>query len=450
MNSAQIALLAREISQILGGARVRRPCRPEPWSLGLTLASGKTLGFRWAPARPALGLCAWEWPRGAPGDLLGALLHGAKIAGASAVEGEPVLVLHLEGAPAARFVWEALGRSANALLLNAEGAVVWAGRTLSGSFRTGRPGETWGPPPSRPRGEPAGEPFDARRYLLEEGPAHLREDLTAEGRRLAVARLLKREKALGRKAEAVEGDGREAEAWLALEGPARALLASGDLSRRGEALRRVTDWTLDPPGEVEVPLDPARTVRENAELLFKRVQKGKARLARIAALRAEVEAQIQAVRSERLAAQSSQDLRNLFPQAEAPKRREGMPERSDLPKGVIRLDLPLGFAGYAGKNAAGNDAVSFKIGRGADFWFHAEDYAGCHVVVRNPSRLESLPPAVERAAAHFAARRSGAPGGGRVAVSLSQCKFLRRVPGAPGRVMLSWRRTIFVDLSETR
>ena len=442
--------LASEVSGRLGGARIRRVCRFEAWSLGLLLGSGKTLGFRWSPSRSVLGLCSWEWPRGAQGESLDALLHGARITGASAAEGEPVLLLHLEGAPAARLVWEALGRSANALLLDAGGAVLWAARTLGGGFRTGRVGETWAPPPPRLRPEPAGEPFDARSYLTEEGPLLLREDLAAEGRRLALGRLLQREKALLRKADAVEGDRREAEAWLALEGPARGLLASGDLARRGESIRRVTDWTLDPPREVELPLDPARTARENAQLLFKRVQKGKARLERTADLQAEVETRLEEVRAERLRTEACDDLRLLFPEAERPKKRDGMPARGDLPKGVIRLDLPLGFVGYAGKNAAGNDAVSFKIGRGADFWFHAEDYAGCHVVVRNPSRLESLPPAVEKAAALFAARRSGAPPGNRVAVCASRCKFLRRVPGAPGLVMLSSRRTIFVDLSEAR
>jgi predicted ribosome quality control (RQC) complex YloA/Tae2 family protein len=447
---SRVALIAAELSGRLTGARVRRVCRFETWSLGLALASGQTLGLRWEPARPLLGLCSWEWPRGSPGENLSALLHGARIAGASVLEGEPVLLLHLEGAPAARLVWEALGRSSNALLLNADDVILWAARTLGGSFRTGRAGEAWAPPPSRPRAEPAGDSFDARVYLLEEAPRRLREDLASEGRRLAAAKLSQRERALKRKIEAVEGDRREAEEWLALEGAARGLLASGDLARRGEPFRRVTDWTLDPPREVEVALDPAKSVRENAGLLFKRVQKAKARMERTVGLLAEAESKLDQIRAERRRVEGCDDLRLLFPEPKSPKKQAHTPERSDLPKGVVRLDLPLEFVGYAGKNAAGNDAVSFKIGRGADFWFHAEDYAGCHVVVRNPSRLPALPPAVEKAAALFAARHSGAPEGNRVAVCVSRCKFLRRVPGAPGRVMLSSRRTLFVDLPKTR
>ena len=61
---------------------------------------------------------------------------------------------------------------------------------------------------------------------------------------------------------------------------------------------------------------------------------------------------------------------------------------------MAQVPLPSGFAGFAGKNARGNDAATFRLGRGADFWFHVADYTGCHVVVRNPDRRESLPEAV--------------------------------------------------------
>ena len=117
---------------------------------------------------------------------------------------------------------------------------------------------------------------------------------------------------------------------------------------------------------------------------------------------------------------------------------------------MASVPLPKGFTGYAGKSAEGNDTVSFKLGRGGDFWFHAEDYAGCHVVVRCPPETEDLPYEVEQAAALYAADHSGAPPGNRVAVVVSRCKYLRRVKGAPGRVMMSSHRTVFVDLPRGR
>ena len=59
------------------------------------------------------------------------------------------------------------------------------------------------------------------------------------------------------------------------------------------------------------------------------------------------------------------------------------------------------------------------------------------MVVRCPPKLEELPYDVEQAAALYAATHSGAPPGNRVAVVMSRCKFLRRVPGALGRVMMA-------------
>jgi predicted ribosome quality control (RQC) complex YloA/Tae2 family protein len=117
---------------------------------------------------------------------------------------------------------------------------------------------------------------------------------------------------------------------------------------------------------------------------------------------------------------------------------------------VAEVPLPLEFVGFAGKSAAGNDAVSFRLGKGQDFWFHASDYPGCHVVVRNPRRLDSLPFPVEQAAAAYAAAHSGARSGDRVAVTSARCHQLRRVPGAPGRVMVASPRTLFVDLPQGR
>jgi predicted ribosome quality control (RQC) complex YloA/Tae2 family protein len=113
---------------------------------------------------------------------------------------------------------------------------------------------------------------------------------------------------------------------------------------------------------------------------------------------------------------------------------------------VAAVPLPGGFVGYAGKDSAGNAAVSFRLGRGADFWFHASDYPGCHVVVRNPNRAEVLPPEVERAAALYAAAHSRAPAGNRIAVVMARCKDLRPAPGSPGQVFLSGGRALFVDL----
>ncbi len=447
MDASDVRTLAPLLGSLVRGRFVRRLCRPDPLYLGLELGPGETLGLCCEPGATALGLCAWAWPRGGVPDLLRSRLQGTRLSAVNPVPGEPALRFELAGGGA--LLWEAIGRSSNLLLLSEKGAILWGARLLKGSFRTGAPGEPWTPPPPRKTaaGPPREGPFSPESYLKESGPEALRAGLLARGRRRALATLDREARGLARRREAILGDRAEGEAWTALAARARALLAQGDLGRRGLASLEVTDYAVQPPESVTVELDPALSLRENAEVLFRRAKRGRARIEKTAALLETVALKETVLTSRREEAVTEESLAVLYP--EEPRRAAGRtPSRREaaLPKGVTRLELPRGFAGYAGRTAAANDAVTFRLGRGEDFWFHAADYPGCHVVVRNPSRLEQCPPDVERAAALHAARHSGAPVGGRVAVVTARCKNLRRVPGAPGRVMMARARTLFVEL----
>jgi predicted ribosome quality control (RQC) complex YloA/Tae2 family protein len=447
MDAESLRPISAVLDGLLRGRAVRRIRRPDSWSLGLDLASGGVLGFCWDPARPAAGICLWQWPKGAPEDALAHHLKGARILGVTAVENEPILRLEVSGGPAGSFVWEPLGRSSNAFLLGESDRILWSGRTLKGDFRTGEPGTTWTPPPPKqPGGVKRSGIEDASAYIEHDGPEALLDGLLERGRRAAISSVGRREKAVKRKRLAVLADRVQGEGWIDAEATANALLASGDLHRRGETLRRVVDYAADPPGTVDVPLDPAKTVLENVDGLFRKVRKGRARMEATRLILEEISSELRTLEAKRAYFEACEDLSVLFPEGRRVRSDPAPQARRALPQGVAGVPLPLGFAGYAGKSAVGNDTVSFKIGKGSDFWFHAEDYPGCHVVVRNPRRVDTLPPVVEQAAALYAARHSGAPGGNRLAVTVSRCKNLRRVAGSPGRVMISSHRTVFVDL----
>jgi len=450
MNPQLVREIAGLLQERLAGSYLGRVSAPGRWDLGVEVPGGLTLGFCWQPASLAVGLCSWAWPKAGVAEALKAHLQSARLEAVRALDGEPVLLLRLKGDRGRTLVWEGIGRSSNLLLLDSDDVILWSGRVLGGPLRDGRPGTQWVAPHPREKGAPNGPSEDAERYLMEGGPEKIREGLLARARRQLLAALIGREKALLRRREAVLGDRAEAEEWLGAEALGRALMASGDLRERGEISKRVLDYGRVPPAEVEVALDPARTLLENAQLLFKRSRKAQARLERTAAVLREIDAERARIPVERAEIERSEDLAALYPSRPAHRRTQGRGLESRLPVGVARVPLPMEFSGYAGKNAQGNDAVSFRIGRGADFWFHAEDYPGCHVVVKNPDRRESLPAQVEQAAGLYAAAHSGAPGGNRVAVTVAQCKNLRRVPGALGRVWVAGPRTLFVDLPPSR
>lgn len=428
--------------QEASGRRIQEVCRPDVWSLGLRLSGGGTLGFCWHPARLAVDLCPWPWPRGAAEEFLRVHLRGARLGEPSLpAAGEPILAFELEGSRVRRLVFEALGRSANLLLLSGEGEVLWSARLLQGSFRTGALGSRWAPPPPRPI--PASPPPLGGEEVLRKG-------LLERGRAAAERLLDRRLRALERRRQALLEDLREAGEWEEGESLARQLLCRPDRHQRGRTEVLLADFSTEPPREVPLSLDPSRSLLENAERWFEKARKARRRRREAARLLGEIEASVKALEAERAGLAAEEDLLRLFPEGRRVSEKAPPQRRRTLPPDVAEVPLPRGFAAFAGKSAEGNDRVTFRMGKGRDFWFHAADYPGCHVVVRNPARLSALPPDVEREAAAYAARHSGAPPGSRVEVLVAFCHQLRRVPGAPGRVMVAGGRRLSVDLDPGR
>nr|WP_281178936.1 NFACT RNA binding domain-containing protein [endosymbiont 'TC1' of Trimyema compressum] len=44
-----------------------------------------------------------------------------------------------------------------------------------------------------------------------------------------------------------------------------------------------------------------------------------------------------------------------------------------------------GYVLLIGKNNKQNDYITFKLAKSNDLWFHAKDYPGSHVLLRNPN-----------------------------------------------------------------
>ena len=80
-------------------------------------------------------------------------------------------------------------------------------------------------------------------------------------------------KKLSRKLDAIAGDAARASEAPALRARGQLLLSNLHAITRGATTVRVLDYNLDPPAEVDIPLDPAVNPREHAEALFKRAKR---------------------------------------------------------------------------------------------------------------------------------------------------------------------------------
>ncbi len=99
-----------------------------------------------------------------------------------------------------------------------------------------------------------------------------------------------------------------------------------------------------------------------------------------------------------------------------------------------------------GRGARDNDVLTFKIARPNDFWFHAQNVTGSHVVLRNPQKLASLPKSIIEKTAGIAAFYCKAKHSGIVPVVYTLRKYVwKRKNSPPGRVSLKFEKSVIVE-----
>jgi predicted ribosome quality control (RQC) complex YloA/Tae2 family protein len=253
------------------------------------------------------------------------------------------------------------------------------------------------------------------RTLLEHAKLPVLRDL-----RTASKRLSERHKRLTREQRAAEDAER-------LGKVAQLLSSSGKkLDQRYDTVT-VTDYFTDPPQEIPITLDPAITLRENIDRMFKRQQKagrGKQIVAKQLAESTGREAAI-AERVRRLQAIKDWDTWLAIAERIAA---EQVPfaapqERSEQNAPRHRTLTVDGFEILIGRNSRENDTLTFQVAAPEDFWMHVADYSGSHVVVRNPTKAKTLPDNVLTRAAQLAAYFSQARNSPKVEVHYTRRKY---------------------------
>ncbi len=240
---------------------------------------------------------------------------------------------------------------------------------------------------------------------------------------------------------------------------------ASDALREGELLKSALGSLKRGMTEVEIPdyyaegaplrrilLDPRLSPIENVERRFRRYKKRERALPIIAKRLARAEdgaREIASLRERVAAAESIEELSALDAAISRFAREKGVRQKGAArtaragPRRFVSAD---GIEILVGRNARGNDELTFRIARGNDLFLHASGVVGSHVIVRAP--VESVPPETLIDAAHLAVYYSG-PRRDRVAaggeVDYTSVKHLRRVKGGPpGRVLFTDHRSLRV------
>jgi predicted ribosome quality control (RQC) complex YloA/Tae2 family protein len=118
---------------------------------------------------------------------------------------------------------------------------------------------------------------------------------------------------------------------------------------------------------------------------------------------------------------------------------------SEPVKGVRRFRSSDGFEIWVGKKAADNDFLTFRLSKSLEYWLHAADYPGSHVIIRNPSKKD-VPEKTLVEAAQLAAFYSDGRSQVKANVRYTQRKFVHKPKrSAPGMVSLSSFKTLYVE-----
>ena len=212
----------------------------------------------------------------------------------------------------------------------------------------------------------------------------------------------------------------------------------------------VEDFYEEDCPSVTIALDRRKTPQQNAAAFYKQYTKKKAAQEHLTGLVEENTAEIDylgSVAEELERAQSQQDLEDIRRELEkagylrVPKNARPKKQKPAQP---LSYRTVTGLEILVGRNNIQNDELTFQLARRTDRWFHAQKLHGAHVILRCDG-AEPDEASVYQAAC-LAAYYSEGVQAGRVAVDMTQVRFVKKPRGArPGKVIYTDQKTILAE-----
>ncbi len=214
-----------------------------------------------------------------------------------------------------------------------------------------------------------------------------------------------------------------------------------------EALNYYTNET------VTIPLDNTLTPQENAQKYFDKYGKLKRTYEALSELTVQVKEEIEHLESILAAldiATQEEDLVQIREELVESGyiRRKGNAKKTKITSRPFHYVSSDGFPIYVGKNNYQNDELTFKFANGGDWWFHAKQMPGSHVILKTEGK--EVPDRTFEEAAKLAAYYSKGRGQDKVEIDYIQRKHVKKPAGAkPGFVVYytNYSMTIDTDIS---
>jgi predicted ribosome quality control (RQC) complex YloA/Tae2 family protein len=229
---------------------------------------------------------------------------------------------------------------------------------------------------------------------------------------------------------------------------AELLLSQPNVHQKGLESLLVQHW--DASGTetmLEIRINPALSLRENAEEFFAKASRAADAVKRRTAREHAYEGEIKRLRAlqERLTTITTESECEMMMN----DLQKNAPDTSQHKKTTRFREFPLDEAHtlYVGKTAADNDELTVRFAKPQDYWFHARGVPGSHAVLRtsNNSQKQKPPKLVMEQAAAIAAYFSKARNAKLAPVAYTQKKYVRKPKGAAvGAVVIEREEVIMV------
>ncbi len=201
---------------------------------------------------------------------------------------------------------------------------------------------------------------------------------------------------------------------------------------------------------ITIPLDPELTPQENAKKYFDKYNKLKRTYEALTELTAQVKEEIEHLESISTAldiALQEEDLVQIKEELTESGyiRRKGGTKKEKVTSKPFHYISSDGFHMYVGKNNYQNDELTFKFATGNDWWFHAKNMPGSHVIVKCEG-ADELPDRTFEEAGRLAAYYSKGREQDKVEIDYIQKKHVKKPAGAkPGFVVYYTNYSLMID-----
>ena len=149
----------------------------------------------------------------------------------------------------------------------------------------------------------------------------------------------------------------------------------------------VTNYYDPEQKEITIPLDPKLNLSQNSQKFFKRYNKLKKAEEELEKLIDSTLSEISYLENILFSieeCETTDDLNDIYNEliAEGLMKRKSKVNKSKESRPVTAFISSAGHEILVGKNNIQNDTLTFKIGKKEDYWFHAKNMPGSHVIIK--------------------------------------------------------------------